>query len=212
MFGSWNKIFNLINYKPILSVLNTEYRQYSVFPPKQDVFKAFRECPYSELKVVILGQDPYPQEGYATGIAFANPVGVKQLSPSLSLIRDKVCKEFNKLSHEFDQTLISWEKQGVLLLNSALTVRANCPSSHSKYWRSFIKNLIYRLNDFNPGLIYVLLGKSAEEFKPFIGPNNHVLVYPHPAYFCRMGGPFNVTMFEDINKLLFSLNKIKIDF
>ena len=212
MFGSWNKLLNVDAVKPLLSVLNEEYRQYEVYPPKKCVFEAFRQCPYEKVRVVVIGQDPYPQKGFATGIAFANPVEVKNISPSLTILRDRVFRDFGRRNDEFDQTLISWEQQGVLLLNAALTVRAHQPESHTHYWHPFIRDLILALNQYNPGLIYVLLGKVAETFRKYVGPNNHVLTYPHPAYFCRLGCGFEATMFTDINKILRDLNGDEIKF
>jgi uracil-DNA glycosylase len=212
MLGDWTKLINLENVKPILSMLNKEYRQYTVFPPKNLVFEAFRQCPVDSVRVVIIGQDPYPQKGYATGIAFANPKEIKEISPSLSILRDRVFRDYGVLNNEFDQTLISWEKQGVLLLNAALTVRENCPGSHTHYWVPFIESLIRALNETHPGLIYVCLGKVAEKYIKYIGPSNHVLKYPHPAYYCRLGCGFEATMFLDINKILKELNNDTIKF
>lgn len=193
-------------------MLNSEYSKYSVLPPKKFVFKAFRACPYENVRVIVIGQDPYPQPGFATGIAFANPKEVENISPSLRILRDRVCQDFGKLPHEFDQTLVSWAQQGVLLLNSALTVKEGCPGSHTLLWQGFIQDLILALNQYNPGLIYVFLGKTAESFSKYVGPNNHILKYPHPAYFCRLGCGFEATMFTDINKILHDLNGDEIKF
>lgn len=212
MFGSWSKILSVEDVSPILGVLDLEYEKYNIFPQKKQVFEAFRQCPYDATRVVIIGQDPYPQAGFATGIAFANPPGIRDISPSLDLLRERLFKDYGVRYSEFDQTLLSWEKQGVLLLNSSLTVREGRPGSHTHLWAPFIQLLIKKLNEYNSGIIYVLLGNVAAGFARFIGPNNYILKYPHPAYFARLGCGFNCTMFTDINHKLKELNGDEINF
>ncbi|MCF0230145.1 MAG: hypothetical protein HUJ76_10715, partial [Parasporobacterium sp.] len=123
-FGDWMKV---IPEKELDAVMIKVARvRNDICPNFRDIFKAFKECPYNKLKLIILGQDPYPQEGVATGIAFANENTVQELSPSLNIIKESVI-DLN-IPHNlitFAPDLLSWEKQGVLLLNSALTCIKN---------------------------------------------------------------------------------------
>lgn len=159
-------------------------------PPIQAQFRAFELCPVDILKIVIVGQDPYPQPGYATGLAFANPKNTPIISPSLKLIKDRIEKDFTHLYSQpttFDITLESWASQGVLLLNSALTVLKNQPGSHSDIWNPFISTLLTRLSN-EGGLIFLLFGATASNMKCFLNPkNNHIFAYKHPAYYARIG-------------------------
>lgn len=214
MIGTWKK---LINEKellyPILNILNNEYRIHNCFPSKNNVFKIFNELDYNKVRVVILGQDPYPQSNKATGIAFANPKNSTTISPSLRVIRDKVCSQFNKPKEDFDITLESWVKQGIFLLNTALTVIENTPDSHTEIWKPFTQKILSTLSEWNPGIIYVLLGKKALDFEPYINiKNNYILKYYHPAYFVRRGLIFDCTMFTDINNILQENNNLIINF
>lgn len=213
MLGSWNRIFhNTVLLKSMLSVLNQEYRQYQILPTKKLVFEAFKQCPYENVRVIFIAQDPYPQPGFATGLALANPKDSITISPSLAIMRDRLFKDYGVLNNEFDPTLINWAQQGVLLLNAALTVRAHHPGSHTHIWEPFIIQLINYLNNYNPGLIYVLLGKTAERFEKYIGIHNYILKYPHPAYFCRLNCEFTFPIYKDINNILYKLNGDQIRF
>lgn len=149
--------------------------------------------PVKTLKVVIVGQDPYPQKGYATGLAFANPANTPVISPSLKLLKDRVESDFTHLYSQpttFDITLESWARQGVLLLNSSLTVLENRPGIHTKLWHPLISTLLTNLSQ-QGGLIFILLGSVAAEFKHLLyTKNNHIFVYKHPAFYARLGQEF----------------------
>lgn len=151
-------------------------------PDISKLFKAFKACPYSELKVVMLGQDPYPQPGVATGLAFGNEG--EGISPSLQIIIDELqsVKDFNEWLFFDKLSLEHWANQGILLLNSALTVEHNKPGSHQELWKYFIEDLLKSLNQINCGIIYVLMGKVAQSFEPLINTkSNHVIKVAHPA-------------------------------
>ena len=169
------------------------------------MFKAFEVCPYDKLKVVMLSQDPYPQKGVATGILFGNKEGTRNedLSPSLQIVKEAAINF--EIPHNciiFDPTLESWAKQGILMINSALTVEMNKIGSHVMLWRPFIASLLKKLSENKTGIIYVLFGKQAQTFKPYINKQfNTVLEENHPAYFARTGKAMPHTVFEQISKL-----------
>ena len=174
-----------------------------ICPSYYDIFKAFTILTFRDCKVVILSQDPYPQKGVATGLAFANKAGTQILSPSLEVLKE-ACIDYT-VPHgpiEFDCTLESWAKQGVLLLNSSLTCELNKPSSHSLVWRPFTSKLIANMSKEATGIIYVLMGKAARSFYSCIDTKyNTVLECEHPAYFARKQEPMP-NIFKEINKLL----------
>ena len=130
---------------------------------------------------VILGQDPYPQKDVATGIAFANAAGTP-LSPSLKVIKDSVLKVY---PGEFDQTLVSWVNQGILLLNSAFTVKENTPGSDSLYWAYFTSQFLSEISKMFPNLCYVLLGTRATFFANNIQDSGLIIKEMHPSFYAR---------------------------
>lgn len=136
---------------------------------------------------VILGQDPYPQEGVATGVAFANFKRVGNyanvpLSPSLVVIKDSVQKAY---PGAFDETLESWIKQGILPLNTAFTVQKDNPGSDSMYWLIFTAKFLAELSEMCPNLYYILLGKRASFFAGHIAQSGHIIEELHPSYYAR---------------------------
>lgn len=209
--GDWYHYMDARELDMIMSRLKQLYGQVPICPHFKDVFKAFELCPYNELKVVVLGQDPYPQKDVATGLAFANKKGTDKLSPSLEVIKNS----FQSLQNQKDSTnfapdLESWAKQGVLLLNSSLTVEQNKPGSHFHIWKRFIASFLKNLSEANPGLIYVLMGTQAETFRPFIGKFNDVLICKHPSFYARN----NIQMpdiFSEVDALLLYKNNFKIN-
>lgn len=204
-FGRWMRVTDKRELESVLSKLGPEYKRKPICPAQSNVFKAFEVCPYDKLKVVMLGQDPYPQKGVATGILFGNKEGTRDedLSPSLQIIKEAAINF--EIPHNciiFDPTLESWAKQGILMINSALTVEMNKIGSHVMLWRPFIASLLKKLSENETGIIYVLFGKQAQTFKPYINKQfNTVLEENHPAYFARTGEAMPHTVFEQISKL-----------
>lgn len=212
-FGNWVKVIDQkILYNTILQV-NRLYAQYQVTPDYHDIFKAFRLCPLEDLKVVFLGYDPYPQKGVATGLAFGNKEGTEKISPSLAVIKEALLNpEFPQYtSPHFDITLESWARQGVLLLNSALTTEVNRTGSHINMWRPFISSTLSNLSDYTTGIIYVLLGKQAQSLEPYIDHRfQDIIREKHPAYYVRAHKIMPIDLFVGINKLLNEKNGEKI--
>ena len=204
-FGRWMMVIDKGELESVLSKLEPEYKRKPICPAQSNVFKAFEVCPYDNLKVVMLGQDPFPQKGVATGILFGNKEGTRDedLSPSLQIIKEAAINF--EIPHNciiFDPTLESWAKQGILMINSALTVEMNKVGSHVMLWRPFIASLLKNLSENETGIIYVLFGKQAQTFKPYINKHlNTVLEENHPAYFARTREAMPHTVFEQISKL-----------
>ena len=205
-FGDWMKVIDRIELNNIIFKIGQEYRRKPICPTQSDVFKAFRLCPLKDLKIVMLFQDPYPQKGVATGIALANNSKILEsnLSSSLKIIKEAVINfEVPHYCITFDQTLESWAKQGILMLNSALTVEMNRVGSHVMLWRPFISKLLNNLSNYDTGIVYVLFGKQAQTFKPYINNKfNYIIKIEHPAYFARNGTKMPHDLFININNIV----------
>lgn len=213
-FGRWMRVIDKKSLEEALNKLGPEYQRKPICPVQNKVFRAFELCPYDELKVVMLGQDPYPQKGVATGILFGNDkeVAEENLSPSLKIVKEACINyEVPHNSIIFDQTLESWAKQGILMINSALTVEMNKVGSHVMLWRPFISKLLKNLSDNNTAIVYVLFGRQAQTFKPYIGKFNHIIEVEHPAYFARTNTKMPSELFRNINNLVKGINKMPIE-
>lgn len=216
MVGDWDRILEEILYdEKVLSNLNLIDRYYKtgeriVYPSKEDVFRAFRECPYSKLSVVIVLQDPY-HDGSATGIAMGNKRGTK-MSPSLRIVKNTLARTVYKgQEFDFDPTLESWAHQGVLLYNTALTVEKGRPLSHQRLWSFFTERVLTKLSQVNSGVVYCLWGNHAKSFDQYINASsNTVLYYTHPVSSAYRGEPWNCNHFEIINKYLKNFNNVTI--
>lgn len=183
-FGDWYPIINTTILNATLERLSKE-SNYCPTPDK--VFQAFVECKFKDLKVVFVGMDPYSQKGIATGLAFANAEETKpnNYSPSLKVLIDAVNKYYDDIPlGGFDCTLKLWCRQGVLLLNSALTVKENETGSHILLWRPFIISLLQNIVKIKPNTIFVLFGNQAKSLHKYIG-NSPVIEVVHPAFCVR---------------------------
>lgn len=201
--GKWWNLFDINILADTLNILDKLYKTKNIFPQQHNVFRAFHECKYDDCKVVIIGSDPYPQKNVANGLAFSNNIDNKNISPSLQVLL--------KASGSTDKTLESWCKQGILLLNTALSVVEGKPSSHLLLWRPFIKSFLKNLSEWETGIIYILLGKDAQGLKLFINTKlNDVLEENHPAYYARLGQEMPSTVFTEMNNLLINKYNQKI--
>lgn len=203
-FKEW---LNVIDKKELYSVINklvAEYKRKLICPNQQDVFKAFELCSYKDVKIVFIGQDPYPQKDVATGILFGNKKGTIDLSPSLEMIKEAVINyEIPHPPIDFDVTLESWAKQGILMLNSALTCEMNKIGSHTMLWRPFISKLLCNLSKSSPGLLYVLFGEQAQTFEPYINKRvNTIIKSHHPAYYARTHSKISHDLFNRIDEFM----------
>lgn len=211
-FGDWMTVLDKQDIIKIMNWLKT-LNPNSLCPSLRNIFKAFELCSYKDCKAIFIGQDPYPQKDVATGILFGNKKEVREdkLSPSLEVIKEAAINY--EIPHNpiiFDPTLESWAKQGILMLNSALTCELNKIGSHVMIWRPLISKFIKTMSISSPGIIYVLFGKQAQTFTPYINPRfNHIIEVEHPAYFARTATKMPKDLFNKINKLNKELNGTK---
>lgn len=175
-------------FQNLSRTVREEYITKTVYPPAKDVFRAFNLCPFSKVKVVIVGQDPYHGTGQANGLSFAVAEGMK-LPPSLKNIYTEIKNDLG-ITPDNSGDLSRWAKQGVLMLNAVLTVLAGSPASHKgKGWEQFTDAVIKTLNDNKKHVVYMLWGKYAQDKGAVIDRSkNLVLTSAHPS-------PYSVTNF-----------------
>lgn len=151
-------------------------------PPLKDIFRAFEECPYKDLSIVIVGQDPYPGLEIADGIAFSCSKTM-QLQPSLRYILDEINRSvYRGHGESTNVNLVRWSNQGILMLNTALTTEVNNIGQHYDIWKSFTAYLFDYLSTNDTGLIYIFMGKKAQEWSEYINDNlNYKFNVTHPA-------------------------------
>jgi uracil-DNA glycosylase len=150
-------------------------------PPLKDLFAAFEECPYDQLKLVIVGQDPYPSLGVADGIAFSCSKTGK-LQPSLKYMFDEINKTvYGGTTLCTDVNLKRWSNQGILMLNTSLTTQVEKVGQHYDIWKGFTSYLFDYLNHNKKDLVYIYMGKKAQEWADFVGDDNHKIFTSHPA-------------------------------
>jgi len=183
----------------------------TVYPPGPLIFNAFNHTPFHEVKVVILGQDPYHGPGQAHGLSFSVPAGVKP-PPSLNNIFKELATDLG-CTHPGHGNLETWAQRGVLLLNACLTVREYQPGSHhGRGWEKFTSAALEKLTAERSGLVFLLWGRPAQERGQFIDRSRHcVLSSPHPSPFSADRGFFGCRHFSQANAYLESLGKAPID-
>lgn len=203
-FGDWLKVIDKNTLYKTINILNT-IDSSILCPNYNNIFNCFTVCKLSNLKVVILGMSPYPQLNKATGIAFGNKRETldEDLSPSLQIIKESVINyEIPQNSVIFDPSFEDWEKQGVLMLNCALTCKIGLPSSHLGLWRPFISKLIYNMSRYMTACVYVLFGEEAKTFEPYISQYNYVIKEKHPSYYARNNKKLRYNLWDEINSYL----------
>lgn len=211
-FGDWSKVIDESALIETLNNLDKEILSYKICPEQKNVFRAFLECPYSSLKVVFLGQDPYPQKGVAMGILFGNSNDTlpENYSPSLKVFNRSIDKYYDDLPSPETPTpdLTYLSRQGILMINSALTVRENCVGSHTMLWRKFIASLLHNISIDKKETIFVLFGNQAQTFIPYIKSSN-IIKCVHPAY-CARREELLPDIFSSVDKRLESIGKLPI--
>lgn len=190
--------------------LEKEYSEKTIFPRKENIFRAFKLTEYDDVKVVILGQDPYHDENQANGLAFSVNDGVK-LPPSLINIYKEIVNEYGG-SIPKSGDLEKWARQGVLLLNTVLTVRAHLANSHKDVgWQTFTDEVIRKLNKKSKPIIFLLWGNNAKSKKKLIDTSKHyVLESVHPSPLSSHRGFFGNNHFMKVNEILEYLNEGEI--
>ena len=183
----------------------------NIFPPKKQIFRALELTPFENIKVVILGQDPYHGEGEANGLAFSVNKGIK-LPPSLRNIYKELESDLG-VKPPIQGDLTSWAKQGVLLLNSVLTVEKDKPGSHRNIgWEEYTDSIIKEISDKKENIVFILWGKYAQSKKDLIDERKHLVISsPHPSPFSARKGFFGSKPFSTTNTYLKSKGKKEID-
>ena len=194
-------------FKNIAMFINKEYKEKIVYPPKIDILRALKLTDYNDVKVVILGQDPYHGENEANGLSFSVNEGIK-LPPSLKNIYKELYDDLGITKTTGDLT--SWANQGVLLLNSVLTVLKDTPTSHSKIgWQEYTDAIIRKLNEREKTIVFILWGNYARSKKNLITNKRHYIIEsPHPSPFSANSGFFGSRPFSKTNEFL-KKNNIK---
>ena len=202
-FKDWVNVIDKVELNKVVSSINECYKNKECTPEYKDIFKVFTITPYYNLSQVWLFQDPYPQKGVATGIAIGNHKNTTVLSPSLEVIKESAINfEIPHNCINFDNSLEDWCKQGILLLNSALTTENNKTGSHMNIWYPFIKSLIKNLSNNNTCLIFVLWGSSAKMFEPYIDKRFHrVIKVNHPSWYARTNSILPPSLFYTLSSL-----------
>lgn len=213
--SSWKEAlqeeFDQMYFKELTRFVKEEYLQTAIYPPSQEMFRAFELCPFNKVKVVILGQDPYHGEGQANGLSFAVHEGVK-LPPSLQNIFKEIVTDIG-VTPQQSGDLSRWARQGVLLLNATLTVRAGAPGSHQKKgWEEFTDAVIKKLSGEKTNLVFILWGNYAKKKGVVIDRDKHLIITSaHPSPFSAYSGFFGSRPFSQSNEYLKKQGLTEID-
>lgn len=196
-------------FKNLLNYINEEYNNKTVYPLKENIFKALEYTDYNDIKVVILGQDPYHGEGEAQGLSFSIPNDIR-ITPSLRNIFKELKNDLNIERTNTDLT--DWAKQGILLLNAILTVCKDTPLSHKdKGWEIFTDEIIKKINEREDPVIFILWGNYARSKKKLITNKDHYIIESaHPSPLSASRGFFDSKPFSKTNNILNSINKESI--
>ena len=214
--SGWDKVFKSFIFSSEFTDILSKLYELSVAdkrftPTLKQLFRAFEECPYDDLKVVFIGQDPYPQIGVADGISFSCG-NTNKVQPSLRYIFGEIERTvYQEFPSYQDPDLSRWSKQGILMLNTALTVEVGKIGSHYDIWKPFTAYMLDYLNNHNKELIYVYMGKKAEEWSVLTGDNNYKFSVKHPASAAYNGSKWDSNdIFNKISKLVEENNGQKI--
>lgn len=191
-------------YRALEEFLDEEYASHTVFPPRDEIFTAFRYTPYDDVKVLLLGQDPYHEVGQAHGMAFSVQTGIKQ-PPSLVNIFKEIDSDLGITPPPTDKgCLTPWAESGVLLLNTVLTVREHEANSHrGKGWEQLTDAVISKLNEREKPLVFILWGSNAKSKLPLITNKNHLVIAGvHPSPLSAYRGFFGGKYFSRANEFL----------
>lgn len=213
--NSWDEIlkdeYQKDYFKNIAMFVNKEYREKTIFPPKSNILRAFKLTDYDNVKVVILGQDPYHGINEANGLAFSVSKGVR-LPPSLQNIYKELYNDLG-ITVSTNGDLEKWAREGVLLLNSVFTVEKDKPASHKNIgWEQFSDEVIKKVNEKNTPVVFILWGNFAKSKAKYItNPIHLVITSPHPSPFSAYSGFFGSKPFSRTNEFLRKNNIKEID-
>ena len=203
--------FSCAEYLKLREFLKQEYSNYDIFPSMYDIFNSMKITPFSDVKVVIIGQDPYHEPGQAMGLSFSVPKGEK-IPPSLVNIYKEITAETGEQMPNHGD-LTGWAKQGVLLLNAVLTVRSHLANSHkNKGWEFFTDGIIKKISNLKSGVVFLLWGANARSKKSLIDTSKHlVLECAHPSPLSAYNGFFGCNHFIKTNEYLTKIGKKPIN-
>lgn len=213
--NNWDKVleeeYKKDYFKKLVLFINKIYKEKEIFPPKNRILRALELTDYDNVKVVILGQDPYHGIGEANGLSFSVSFGIK-LPPSLKNIYKELNNDLN-IPIASVGTLECWAKEGVLLLNSVLTVEKDKPASHKNIgWEIFTDAIIKKINEKQTPVVFILWGNFARSKKVFItNPIHYIIESPHPSPFSANSGFFGSKPFSKTNEFLKNNNIKEID-
>jgi uracil-DNA glycosylase len=213
--SSWKKYleseFSKDYFLQLAEFIRKEYSMQTIYPPGPQIFNAFEFCHFDDLKVVVIGQDPYHGPGQAHGLCFSVQDGIKK-PPSLVNIFKEIQNDLGNVIPE-SGNLERWAKQGVLLLNATLTVRAKSPGSHQKKgWEEFTDKVIEVISSETEGIVFLLWGAYAQKKGDRIDTTRHfVLKAAHPSPFSAHNGFFGCGHFSRTNEFLKSIGKVPIE-
>lgn len=198
-------------YKKIREFLKYEYSHYTVYPKMENIFSALKLCDYDDIKVVIIGQDPYHEEGQAHGLSFSVQPGI-EIPPSLLNIYKELQSDLGCYIPN-NGFLEKWAKQGVLLLNNVLTVRAHMANSHKDCgWETFTDRIIEELNKRETPVVFLMWGSCAKKKELLItNPIHKILKAPHPSPLSAYRGFFGCKHFSTTNNILMENGELPID-
>ena len=211
--SSWKNVlskeFDKDYFGKLVDFVKTEYQNHPgrIFPKGKEIFRAFEACPFEQVKVVILGQDPYPTRGHAHGLCFSCEPDVRPLPKSLNNIYKELEQDLG-IAPSQSGDLNHWAEQGVLLLNATLTVREGQPESHAgKGWELFTDAVINALNEHNSNVVYMLWGSKAQRKAENVNSGrNLILKAPHPSPLSAHRGFFGCGHFSKCNEYLKAYN------
>lgn len=212
---TWKSLLSDEFHKPyfhqLIEFVKEQYKSQAIYPRGVDIFRAFDRCDFGDVKVVIIGQDPYHGPGQANGLCFSVAEGVR-MPPSLVNIFKEIRNDLGKPIPPSGD-LERWARQGVLLLNATLTVKAHTPGSHqNRGWETFTDAVIKKISDEKEGVVFLLWGAYAQKKGEIIDRNKHlVLMSAHPSPFSADRGFFGCKHFSRTNTYLKSKGKEEID-
>ena len=212
--NSWNTILNkLLKKYDIENKLIEQNEKFNseleIYPKKELIFNAFSFFEITNLKVVIIGQDPYINENQAMGLCFSVPEGTK-LPPSLKNVYKCINNTCNIEMDINNGNLTKWAEQGILLLNKTLTVFEKVSNSHKKIWKGFAEDLIQYISNNSEGIIFVLWGNDAKKLKKYINETHYILENTHPSPLARKSF-IDCNHFTEVNNILKRMNKNEIN-
>ena len=204
--NSWDKVlkemFDSKEYQAFFQKIDNEYQNKIIYPKKENIYNALKLTPYENVKVVIVGQDPYHGENEAHGLSFSVQKGIK-LPPSLKNIYKELLNDLNIVEPNCGD-LTSWAKEGVLLLNSVLTVEKDKPASHAKIgWNKYTDYIIQKINEKETSVVFILWGNFAKTKRELItNPKHLIITSAHPSPFSARNGFFGSKPFSKTNEFL----------